>query len=179
MFAQPLPGRLRAGRPARRPRRRWLLAVALPQPPAHPDTDRVRERSDPPVTPVVPSGLLLAWAVHDLEKVLTFERWKRTAVPRLRMRFPGVPGLAWQRLESASAQDFALAVAIVGVLMTTASAAGLASGGRSRYFQLMLAGSGCTPSATPPARWRPVATRPAWSPHRSSWHHSRRGRCGS
>jgi hypothetical protein len=87
-------------------------------------------------------GLLLAWAVHDLEEVLTFELWKRTAIPRLRARFPRVPGLVWRRLESTSAQDFALAVAIVGVLMATASAAGQASGGRSRYFQLMLAGFG-------------------------------------
>jgi uncharacterized protein with HXXEE motif len=102
----------------------------------------VRERQDPPVAPAVPYGLLLAWAVHDLEEVLTFERWKRTALPRLRARFPRVPGLVWQQLESTSAQDFALAVAIVGVLMATASAAGQASGGRSRYFQLMLAGFG-------------------------------------
>ena len=92
-------------RPARRPQRRWLLAVALPQPPAHPDTDHVRERQDPSVTPAVPYGLLLAWAVHDLEEVLTFERWKRTAVPRLRARFPRVPGLVWQRLEATSPQD--------------------------------------------------------------------------
>jgi hypothetical protein len=90
----------------------------------------------------VPYGLLLAWAVHDLEEVLTFEPWKRTALPRLRARFPHVPGLVWQRLESTSGQDFALAAAIVGVLMAAASAAGQASGGRSRYFQLMLAGFG-------------------------------------
>ena len=102
----------------------------------------MRERQDPSVTPAVPYGLLLAWAVHDLEEVLTFERWKRTAVPRLRARFPRVPGLVWQRLESTSAQDFALAVALAGVLMATASAAGQATGGRSRYFQLMLAGFG-------------------------------------
>jgi hypothetical protein len=102
----------------------------------------VRERQDPPVSPAVPYGLLLAWAVHDLEEVLTFERWARTAVPRLRERFPRVPGRVWQRLEPADAQDFALAVAIVGVFMATASAAGQASGGRSRYFQLMLAGFG-------------------------------------
>jgi hypothetical protein len=80
--------------------------------------------------------------VHDLEEVLAFERWARTAVPRLCERFPRVPGPVWQRLESTSAQDFALAVAIVGVLLATASAAGQASGGRSRYFQLMLAGFG-------------------------------------
>lgn len=102
----------------------------------------MRERREPPVSPAVPYGLLLAWAVHDLEEVLTFERWTRTAVPRLRERFPGVPGRVWQRLESTDAQDFALAVAIVGVFMAAASAAGQASGGRSRYFQLMLAGFG-------------------------------------
>jgi hypothetical protein len=102
----------------------------------------VRERQDPPVSPAVPYGLLLAWAVHDLEEVLAFEPWKRTAVPRLRARFPRVPAMVWRRLESTSEQDFSLAVAIVGVLMAAASAAGQASGGRSRYFQLMLAGLG-------------------------------------
>jgi hypothetical protein len=109
---------------------------------ARPDTDHAQERQHPPVSPAVPYGLLLAWAVHDLEEVLAFERWARTAVPRLRERFPRVPGLVWQRLEPADAQDFALAVAIVGVFMAAASAAGQASGGRSRYFQLMLAGFG-------------------------------------
>jgi hypothetical protein len=102
----------------------------------------VRERQDPSVSPAVPYGLLLAWAVHDLEEVLAFGRWTRTAVPQLRGRFPRVPDLVWKRLESADAQEFALAVAIVGVFMATASAAGQASGGRSRYFQLMLAGFG-------------------------------------
>jgi hypothetical protein len=129
--------------PARwRSKRRWLLAVALPRLLAHPDTDHVRERQDPPVSPAVSHGLLLAWAIHDLEEVLAFEHWKRAAIPRLRARFPRVPGLVWQQLESATVQDFALAVAIVGVLMATASAAGQASGGRSRYFQLMLTGFG-------------------------------------
>jgi len=94
-------------RPARRPQRRWLLAVALPQPPAHPDTDHVRERQDPSVTPAVPYGLLLAWAVHDLEEVLTFERWKRTAVPRLRAgRFKPLPDQAGNTRETrAQARD--------------------------------------------------------------------------
>lgn len=102
----------------------------------------MRERQGPSVSPVVPYGLLLAWAVHDLEEVLAFERWTRTAVPRLRERFPRVPGVLWQRLESTDAQEFALAVGIVGVFMAAASVAGQASGGRSRYFQLMLAGFG-------------------------------------
>jgi uncharacterized protein with HXXEE motif len=106
------------------------------------DSDHMRERRDPPVSPAVPHGLLLAWAVHDLEEVLAFGPWKRSAVPRLRARFPRVPGLVWRQLESESTQDYALAVATVGVLMATASVAGQASGGRSRYFQLMLAGFG-------------------------------------
>lgn len=106
------------------------------------DTGHVREQQDPSVSPAVSYGLLLAWAVHDLEEVLAFEPWTRTALPRLRERFPRVPDLVWQRLESTDAQDFALAVAIVGVFMATASAAGQASGGRSKYFQLMLAGFG-------------------------------------
>jgi hypothetical protein len=117
-------------------------AAALPQPPGRPDTDHVPERQDPPVSPAVPYGLLLAWAVHDLEEVVAFGPWKRTALPRLRTRFPRVPAPVWRRLESISEQDFALAVAIVGVLMAVASAAGQANGGRSRYFQLMLAGFG-------------------------------------
>ena len=102
----------------------------------------MRERQDPSVSPAVSYGLLLAWAVHDLEEVLAFEPWKRTALPCLRERFPRVPGLVWQRLESTDAQQFTLAVAIVGLFMATASAAGQASSGRSRYFQLMLAGFG-------------------------------------
>jgi len=117
-------------------------AVALPGPPAHPDTDHVREPQDPRVSLAVPYGLLLAWAIHDLEEVLAFEPWKRTALPRLRGRFPHAPGLVWRQLERTTAQDFALAVALAGVLMATASAAGQASGGRSRYFQLMLTGLG-------------------------------------
>jgi Protein of unknown function with HXXEE motif len=116
--------------------------TAFPSASAHPDADHLPDRQDPPVSPAVPYGLLLAWAVHDLEEVLAFGPWKRTALPRLRERFPRVPALVWRRLESTGEQDFALAVAIVGVLMASASAAGQASGGRSRYFQLMLAGLG-------------------------------------
>jgi hypothetical protein len=87
-------------------------------------------------------GLLAAWTVHDLEEVLTFGRFSRTTVPRLRERLPAVPDRVWRRLESTRTEEFATAVAIVGVLMATASTAGRASGGRSRYFQLMLAGFG-------------------------------------
>jgi hypothetical protein len=91
---------------------------------------------------VVTYGLLLAWTVHDLEEVLTFERFTQTAVPRLRERLPAVPERVWLRLESTTPAEFTTAVGIVGVFMAAASAAGQASGGRSKYFQLMLAGFG-------------------------------------
>jgi hypothetical protein len=91
---------------------------------------------------VVTYGLLAAWTVHDLEEVLTFERFTRTAVPRLRERLPTVPERVWRRLESTTPEEFTAAVGIVGVFMAAASAAGQASGGRSKYFQLMLAGFG-------------------------------------
>jgi Protein of unknown function with HXXEE motif len=94
------------------------------------------------VSPAVTYGLLLAWAAHDLEEVLTFGPWTRAAVPRLRERFPQVPDRLWRTLESTDEREFAIAVAIVGACMATAAAAGQRSGGRSRYFQLMLAGFG-------------------------------------
>jgi hypothetical protein len=96
------------------------------------------------VSPLVTYGLLVAWTVHDLEEVLTFERFTRMAVPRLRERerLPAVPERVWRRLESTQAEEFAAAVGIVGLFMATASAAGQVSGGRSKYFQLMLAGFG-------------------------------------
>jgi hypothetical protein len=94
------------------------------------------------VSPAVTYGLLLAWAAHDLEEVLTFGSWTRAAVPRLRERFPQIPDRLWRTLESTDEREFAIAVAIVGTCMATAAAAGQRSGGRSRYFQLMLAGFG-------------------------------------
>jgi hypothetical protein len=111
--------------------------------PAHgSDPDRVSSRSHASVSPVVTYGLLAAWTIHDLEEVLTFGHFTRTAVPRLRERLPTVPERVWRRLESTTPGEFTAAVGIVGLLMAAASAAGQASGGRSKYFQLMLAGFG-------------------------------------
>jgi Protein of unknown function with HXXEE motif len=94
------------------------------------------------VSPAVAYGLLAAWAVHDLEEVLAFEPWVQRALPRLRGRFSGVPDGALRVVESTDAPEFAVAVGIVGGVMATASLAGQLSGGRSRFFQLMLAGFG-------------------------------------
>ncbi len=63
-------------------------------------------------------------------------------MPRLRGRFPDVPDRAWRAVESVGEREFAVAAGIVGVVMAAVSAAGQASGGRSRFFQLMLAGFG-------------------------------------
>src|SRR5215467_9312139 len=94
------------------------------------------------VSPAVAYGLLIAWAVHDLEEVLAFGPWAQHALPRLRERFPGVPRRAWRAVESVDERQFAVAVGLVGVVMAAAAAAGQVSGGRSRFFQLMLAGFG-------------------------------------
>jgi hypothetical protein len=94
------------------------------------------------VTPAVTYGLLAAWAAHDLEEVLAFGPWARHAMPRLRERYPGIPGRVWRTVESVDEREFAVAVALVGAVMAAAAAAGQATGGRSRLFQLTLAGFG-------------------------------------
>lgn len=96
----------------------------------------------PAVSPAVGYGLVLAWAVHDLEEVLTYGAWRRAAIPRLRARLPRVPERVWRAIESTDERQFALAVAIVGVSMAVAAGAGQRSGGRSEYFQSVLAGFG-------------------------------------
>jgi hypothetical protein len=87
-------------------------------------------------------GLLAAWAVHDLEELLAFPRWKQMVVPDLERRYPAVPDRVWHAIESASTRQFTIAVGIVGAQMAAASAVGQATGGRSRYYQLMLSGFG-------------------------------------
>lgn len=83
-------------------------------------------------------GLLAAWAVHDLEEVLTVPRWTRTRVPGLRERFPQVPERMWRRLESVDGREFTTAVAGMGVLVAAAAADGHRTGGRSGFYQGVL-----------------------------------------
>lgn len=92
--------------------------------------------------PSVTFGLLAAWALHDAEELATLPRWLRSNAPKLRRRFPAVPEGVWQRAESLDGREFALAVGLVGTAVAAASAAGLATGGRSAVYQTALNGFG-------------------------------------
>src|ERR687883_15701 len=74
-------------------------------------------------------GLFVAWALHDLEELLTMPGWSRGSVPKFRERFPRVPRRAWQVLEVSPAQA-AVAIGLVGMLVAGAAADGVRSGGR-------------------------------------------------
>jgi hypothetical protein len=86
-------------------------------------------------------GLLGAWAVHDLEELATMASSSRRIVARLRSRYPNIPGGVWQRLEVSPAH-VAVAIGLMGTVMTAAAAAGARSGGRSGFYQAVLAGFG-------------------------------------
>ena len=81
-------------------------------------------------TPAVTYGLLAAWAAHGLEEALAFGPWARHPLPRLRERYPGIPGRVWRTVESVDERKFAVAVALVGAVM--AAAARRMTGTRSR-----------------------------------------------
>jgi hypothetical protein len=86
-------------------------------------------------------GLLGAWAAHDLEELITMAPASRQIVARLRARYPQVPDGVWARLEVPPTQA-AVAVGLVGAVITAAAAAGGRSSGRSAFYQAVLAGFG-------------------------------------
>lgn len=86
-------------------------------------------------------GLLGAWAVHDLEELLTMPAASRRIAARLKARHPQVPDRVWERLEVSPAHA-GVAIAVMGGFMTVAAAAGARSGGRSGLYQAALAGFG-------------------------------------
>ena len=86
-------------------------------------------------------GLLAAWAVHDLEELVTAPGWVERAGPRLRRRLPWVPERVWDRVATDRGHT-ALAIGLVGLLIAAAAADGARTGGRSRLYQLVLAGFG-------------------------------------
>lgn len=94
------------------------------------------------VSGAVTWGLLAAWAVHDLEEVVTIPRWVRTHVPELRERFPGVPERVWRGLTSVDRREFGTAVAAVAVVVAAAAADGWRTGGRSAAYRTALDGFG-------------------------------------
>lgn len=86
-------------------------------------------------------GLLFAWVVHDIEELATMSSWSREAAATLAERYPSVPEAVWRRVPMGQTQA-SVAIALVGVVMAAASADGARTGGRSPFFQAMLAGFG-------------------------------------
>ncbi|NUT94870.1 MAG: HXXEE domain-containing protein [Saccharothrix sp.] len=70
-------------------------------------------------------GLLAAWVVHDLEELATMSRWSRK-----------------NRVLPTTPAQSAIAIGLMGGIVTAAAAAGARSGGRSRFFQTVLTGFG-------------------------------------
>lgn len=86
-------------------------------------------------------GLLVAWAVHDAEELVTMAGWGRRARPRLERRLPWVPVGVWERL-SVSREHAATAIGLMGCLIGAAAARGARTDGRSPFFQTVLLGFG-------------------------------------
>ena len=77
-------------------------------------------------------GLLAAWIVHDLEELATMPSFSRQ---------PDLPAPLTKVLPM-SRTEAATAIGLTGVVMAAASAAGAATGGRSKFFQTSLLGFG-------------------------------------
>ncbi|MCY0959308.1 HXXEE domain-containing protein [Streptomyces sp. H27-H5] len=96
---------------------------------------------DPTLNPAT-LGLLAAWIAHDLEEVATMARWSRTRVPALRERHPRVPERLWRSVTDVDALEFATVVALMGLIVAAAAAAGRRTDGRSAFYQTALNGFG-------------------------------------
>lgn len=86
-------------------------------------------------------GLFVAWLLHDIEELVTMPHWGSRHEARLRRRFPRVPARLWQRIDFSRAQVY-LAVALVGAVVLAAAWDGARTGGRSAFYQLVLAAFG-------------------------------------
>jgi hypothetical protein len=80
---------------------------------------------------LVTGGLFGAWLVHDAEEWITMPGW----VQRAAARHPGLPR-PLRAMFRTSRLEATIAIGIVGLIIAAAAAAGLATGGRSAFFQL-------------------------------------------
>ena len=86
-------------------------------------------------------GLLLAFAVHDAEELATMSRWSHRRYERLRARYPDLPPRLLSALRM-SPGHAATAIGLVGLVVAAAAADGARTGGRSGFYQTVLAGFG-------------------------------------
>ncbi|WP_052721095.1 HXXEE domain-containing protein [Actinoplanes rectilineatus] len=84
---------------------------------------------------LVTAGLFLAWCVHDAEELATVGATTSEVSDRL-------PSAVAERLASTTPGEFAVAVALVGVVMAVAAADGIRTRGRGFLFQLGVLGFG-------------------------------------
>jgi hypothetical protein len=75
-------------------------------------------------------GLFAAWAVHDVEELLTMAAWTRRQARRL----------PWARPMSQAHVN--VGIALMGVVVAAGAVAGARSDGRSGFYQAVLAGFG-------------------------------------
>ncbi len=87
-------------------------------------------------------GLLAAWALHDAEELAVAPRWIRARLPELQERFPNTPEHVWRWMESVDEREFAIAVTLMGLLITAAASDGRRTAGRSAAYQTALTGFG-------------------------------------
>ncbi|MFC4064836.1 HXXEE domain-containing protein [Actinoplanes subglobosus] len=81
---------------------------------------------------LVCSGLFVAWAVHDVEEVLTASAWSARTVPRLLAE--GWPPALVDGIGTTTPR-FALAAVVVGVAVLAAAVQGVRTDGHSAFFR--------------------------------------------
>lgn len=81
---------------------------------------------------LVCSGLFVAWAVHDVEEVLTASAWSARTVPRLLAE--GWPPALVDGIGTTTPR-FAVAAALVGVAVLAAAVQGARTDGQSAFFR--------------------------------------------
>lgn len=86
-------------------------------------------------------GLLAVFAVHDAEELATMHKWSAKQTEWLRERVPGLSPRVLSALRVDAAHS-ATAIGLMGTVMAAASAAGARTGGRSGFYQTVLAGFG-------------------------------------
>ncbi|GAA4214498.1 HXXEE domain-containing protein [Actinocatenispora rupis] len=86
-------------------------------------------------------GLLAAWALHDLEELVTMAAWTRRAVPRLRERYPRIPARLLDGLRT-TGPEAAVSIGLMGAVVALAAYRGDRTGGRSVLYQAVLVAFG-------------------------------------